>query len=78
MKYPVDNDWEGPYDVFPPCKFCRNVGCMFAAEELIDIAPCCRCGWNPEVSRERIIRKYGIEATRSLTELKRKKVSQKI
>ena len=72
MKYEVDKSWSGPYDLFPPCKFSRHVGCVYAERELASSAPCDSCGWNPEVSNERIEKKYGKQAVWYLSERKKR------
>jgi len=70
--YKVEESWIGPYDSFPSCKFCRGVGCVYADRSLIKSAPCDRCGWNPEVSKERILNKYGENALQYLTDRKKR------
>ena len=77
-KYPIDESWVGPYDIFPSCKFCRHVGCVYADRSMAELAPCSICGWNPDVSRERIVEKYGLKAVYSLTEPRKKRVSRNV
>jgi len=67
MKYMVEETWVGPYDSFPSCKYCRHVGCVYMDKSLTGVAPCYRCGWNPEVSRERLKEKYGVKALKFLS-----------
>lgn len=68
--YEIDYSWVGPHDEFPSCKFCRHVGCIHMERELKPFAPCRVCGWNPEVSKKRIIKKYGADAWKFLSESK--------
>lgn len=57
--FTIEKDWIGEYDNAPPCTYNIRVGCTKHK--------CENCGWNPFVSLERIITKYGEDAADYLT-----------
>ena len=58
-EYKISKEWLGPYDDAPDCIYNKCVGC--------DSKQCESCGWNPFVSLERMISKYGEAAASCLT-----------
>lgn len=54
-----ERNWVGEYDSFPDCYYNDNVGCNYPV--------CESCGWNPFVSLERIVTRYGKDAADYLT-----------
>lgn len=58
-EYKISRSWSGPYDKDPPCIYNTYVGCGYHK--------CDTCGWNPFVSIERLVLKYGNEAADYLT-----------
>jgi len=57
--FPIEKDWIGEYDNAPSCTYNCCVGCLQHH--------CENCGWNPFVSLERVILKYGENAADYLT-----------
>lgn len=59
-EYPINPEWQGPYDNLPDCYYHECVACD-------DPNRCAECGWNPFVSLLRIKRAYGMDACDYLT-----------
>lgn len=57
--YPMNPNWIGEYDNDPQCVYNAHVCCKHHRCEV--------CGWNPFVSLERIVAKYGNTAADYLT-----------
>lgn len=58
-EYKISSEWIGPHDRDDPCRYNFCVGCNHQK--------CETCGWNPFVSLERIVTKYGRKAADYLT-----------